>query len=247
MATGEQARYNVIADTHGQYEKVAPVIDTLEPGTDVFLFLGDVLNGPDTAKLVGLIRDLGDRAVTLTGNHEWIYRNALSLEDDPAVEVWRDEVWPGYERGTLESYGLRYGHDWAGNAAELREAMRETGDLEWLNGLPPFVETDDFVAVHAGPEHEVPWQRQAAELRAAASPVARLTEEPPQIFSRELARDIDVSPVVDERVFVTGHAHLRLPLRDRFGQRRVRLASNLAAGDPLYVWDSATQTVTAHE
>lgn len=241
------ARYSVIPDTHGQYERVAPVIDVLEPDTDIYVFLGDVLNGPDTAKLIELIRSLGDRAVAITGNHEWIYRNALSLEDEPTVEVWRDEVWPGYERGTLESYGVKYGPDWAENAVDLREAMHETGDLEWLNGLPPFVETSGFIAVHAGPDPGTPWERQAAELCAAASVSARLTEEPPQIFSGEFAKNGNVPSAVDERIFVTGHAHLRLSARDRVGQRRVRLASNLLAGDPLYVWDSATQTVTAHE
>lgn len=242
----EQLSYSVIPDSHGEYERIAPVIDALASSTDVFLFLGDVMNGPDCARLIQLIRGLGDNAITLAGNHEWAYRNALSAGDGPPTAVWRDKIWPGYEAGTLESYGLKRTRDWSDNAARLREAMAERGDLAWLEQLPPYLETAGFVAVHAGPDPAKSWQPQAAELRAADLPAARREHEPAPIFDRHFARVADLPASVDKRPFVTGHAHLDLPAAARIGQRRIRLASNLATGQPLFVWNSCRGDVTSY-
>lgn len=153
----EEARYTVVPDSHGQYELVARMIDRHYDMTDEFLFLGDVLNGPDSARLIQLIRSLGYQGITIVGNHEWVGRNALSDLDDPMVDVWRTEVWPGYEEDTLQSYGIHPTGKWQRDALALREKMNETGDLDWLNSLPPYFETSQFVGVHAGPDPAYAW------------------------------------------------------------------------------------------
>lgn len=242
----EVVRYTVVPDTHGQYALVGRVVDAHLPETDVFVFLGDVLNGPDSARLIRLIRELGDRAITIVGNHEWVGRNALSDSDDPAVAVWRQQVWPGYEQSTLQSYGIRTTTSWIRNAEALRDKMAETGDLEWLHGLPPYFETDDFVAVHAGPEHAYPWRLQADALDQLTNDDARLHDEPAPIFSGKLGRIIDIPESVDSRTFVTGHLHLTLPPEQRRAARKIGLASPTDRGAPLYVWQSDQDRIYVH-
>jgi hypothetical protein len=243
MANLEQQSYLVIPDSHGEYEKIARVVDEHEQDVDMFLFLGDVIDGPDSFRLVKLIRDLGNKALTIVGNHEWTLRNALTVGEEPAIEIWRTEIWPGYEDRMLESYRLNRSPNWQTNAIRLREAMVESGDLDWLNSLPPYFENGDFIAVHAGPELDHPWQNQRIYLDRASSDEARLIEEPDQIFSHRLANVTDIPRSVDNRTFVSGHYHLFLPAEKRTARQRVCLASNLAAGAPLFVWHSVNNSI----
>ncbi len=246
MNAGE-LRYTVVPDSHGQYELVSRMIEAHWDITDKFLFLGDVLNGPDSARLVQLIRQLGDKAITIVGNHEWVGRNAMTLSMDPMVEIWQTEVWPGYEEDTLQSYGIHPTKNWIRNARVLREKMTETGDLEWLHSLPPYFETSEFIAVHAGPELDYPWADQAAALDLLLPSDARLHDEPAPIFSGRNGRIQNVPILVDSRTFVTGHLHLTLPPEQRIAERKIGLASPLDRGAPLYVWQSDQNRIYAHQ
>jgi diadenosine tetraphosphatase ApaH/serine/threonine PP2A family protein phosphatase len=245
MISPEHSRYLVIPDTHGEYEKTARAVDAHESEMDMFVFLGDIMGGPDSHGVIRIIRDLGDKALTIAGNREWACRNALTEGEDPLIEAWRSEIWPNYKHGMLlESYGLRVSRDWRYNAAQLREAMGEKGDLDWLNSLPSYVETDTFIAVHAGPELDKPWSEQARYLEDASRPERRLEEEPPQIYDRKLAAATTVPELVDSRNFVTGHDHPHnLPKERRVGPRKVRLSSGIGHGEPLFVWRSVDQTI----
>lgn len=238
-----QQSYIVIPDSHGEYEKVAKVVDEQEQDTALFLFLGDVIDGPDSFRLIQLIRSLGDKAITIVGNHEWTLRNALAVGTEPEIEVWRTQIWPSYEDRLLKSYGLKPTHNWQVNAEYLREAMAATGDLEWLNRLPSYAEGRDFIAVHAGPELNHSWQEQKVYLDYASSDETRLTKEPAQIFSHTLSAVTDIPLSVDSRTFVTGHSHLASPIEKRTARQRVCLASNLGRGDPLFVWHSARNSI----
>lgn len=243
MMVGDDLRYTLVPDSHGQYELVGRMVDTHLDHTDVFLFLGDVLNGPDCARLIRLIRDLGERAITIVGNHEWVGRNALTESNDETVRIWQEEVWPGYEEATLASYGIRQTTNWVRNAQSLYQKMAETGDLEWLHSLPAYFETPRFIAVHAGPELTLPWKQQAENLDGLALAQQRLTSEPAQIFTGKLGTVHDVPLEVDERTFVTGHLHLTLRAEQRIAKRKVCLASPLNRGAPLYVWRSDEQRI----
>lgn len=244
----EQIDYIVIPDTHGQYDKVAPVVEIFEPTTDMFVFLGDVVDGPNSARLIGLIRQLGDKALTVVGNHEWALRNALTdIEDKSVLEMWRKQVWPGYEDRLLDSYGITRGLDWDINANRLREVMEENGDLQWLDSLPPYFETPSFIAVHAGPRLDTSWSRQANNLQRAALIYRRLGEEPEQIFSGELGTVQAVSTSIDERTFITGHTHLSLPAESRRARGRICLASSLEEAEPLFIWSSQLGIVTINK
>jgi hypothetical protein len=222
------------------------MIDAHLDMTDRFLFLGDVLNGPDSAQLIRLIRELGDKAITIVGNHEWVGRNAMATSDDPMVSVWQTEVWPGYEEHTLQSYGIYPTRNWVRNANALRDAMIETGDLDWLHSLPAYFETDEFVGVHAGPDVEYAWADQSAALDQLIGYDARLHDEPAPIFSGRNGRVQDIPEQVDSRTFVTGHLHLTLTPEQRVAARKVCLASPLDRGAPLYVWQSDQRRIYTH-
>lgn len=238
--------YLVLPDSHGEYERVAHIIKQTDKAFDIYVFLGDVLDGHNSAQLMQLIRGLGERAVTIAGNHEWVCRNALSVADDPAVEIWRDQVWPGYEDNVLTSYGLQRTPDWQQNAAALRATMQERGDLEWLEGLRPYVETDQFIGVHAGPKLNIAWTLQAQELDGLDTTPTRLADEPPQLFSHALAQLQAVPETVSEKTFVTGHGHSQLAWNQRAAGRRVCLASNVTRGEPFYVWDALTRQISTY-
>lgn len=242
----ETARYTLVPDSHGQHALIGRMVDAHLSYTDVFVFLGDVLNGPDSARLIHLIRELGDRAITIVGNHEWVGRNALTDSDDTMVSVWQTEVWPGYEEDTLQSYGIHPTANWVRNAEALREKMVETGDLAWLHSLPPYFATDEFIALHAGPEHGHPWAVQAEALDQLIGYDARLHDEPSPIFSGRLGRIAAVPESVDSRTFVTGHLHLTLPPEQRIAPRKIGLASPLDRGAPLHVWQSDQNRIYTH-
>lgn len=239
-------RYGVIPDIHGQSERLYHAFEQLDSIVDMYVILGDVINGPDTRNTIALIRSLGEKAITIAANHEWVCRNALSTENSPETTIWRKQIWPFYEDRMLESYCVKQTGDWNYNAQQLREVLQSNGDLEWLNSLPPYFETDTFIALHAGPRLDTAWQEQADYLDTASSMGRRTFEEPEQLFSRHLAEISDIPESVDERIFVTGHTNPMIPIDQRIGQRRVRLSSNLEIGDPLYIWHSNNGIITQH-
>lgn len=233
--------YVVFPDLHGQYELAARALENYDLGTVTPIFAGDFIDiGPDSAKLVGLIRTAqAEGAVALTGNHEWVCRNALAEDTDPMVAEWRDFIWPGYESGLLESYGVERTGNRQHDAKQLSERMTAAGDLEFIqNELLTSFETDNFVVVHAGPEPDQPWAAQREALEWAAGPDERLGEEPRQIFDHALAMPAAIPESVDRRCFVTSHVHLSESASERRVGNRICLASRLEAGQPLYVWES---------
>lgn len=141
---------DIIPDIHGQAEKLRVALKNLgwrrngttwlhaEPNRQI-VFLGDFIDrGPENAAVIRIVRELMDagRAQAIMGNHEL---NALHFHTaDP-------------ETGDP----LRPHHD--GNLAQHESFLNEfplgashTQDvLNWMRGLPLFIETEEFRAVHA--------------------------------------------------------------------------------------------------
>lgn len=236
-------RFSVLTDVHALYDVVARAGDAELAHGNRLIFAGDTIDGPDTKHVLDYIVSLGDHAIAIAGNHEWVLRNALS--HNALAAVWRDEVWSRYHNRVLESYGLPVS-TWRDNQSALRETLSLHHHLAWLQTLPSYIATDELVVVHAGPIPSTPWHRQQTVLDGITDK-QRLVEKPPQLFSADLASRSNVEPVVDHRLFVTGHSHLDVPLEQRRGNQRIRLASKLASGAALYVWRHDEQRVITYE
>lgn len=252
-----ESGYIVFPDTHGQYDRVATALDFYDLDKVQTVFLGDYVDfGPQIPKLVGLVRSVG--AIALVGNHEWILRNSLAHPTHRLSVHWRDHEWRKYEGGTVEQYGIPRTDDWLLNSLRLKEVLEENGDWDFFTGLEPFFESDNFIAVHAGPLERFPWSVQATQLARRANWHNRLSyPAPPQIFDFKLADANEHAWSVKGKKFIKGHQHYHTPSGPRsknraylapdrrIGKTAVRLASALRHGEPLFVWESESDSIRA--
>jgi bis(5'-nucleosyl)-tetraphosphatase (symmetrical) len=132
-----------IGDIHGARSTLDRLLDRLHTIDDQcrLWFVGDLVNrGPDSLGVLRRVRDLGERAVTVLGNHD-LSLLALAQRDDAAATAKK---------------GLR----------EIFEAPDGDTLLEWLRHRP-LMHRDDLLGwtmVHAG----IPPQWTIAEAQARA-------------------------------------------------------------------------------
>lgn len=248
----------VISDLHGQVQKLIAVL--MHYGNDYqYIFNGDVIDrGPDSKGTLEVIRSMGDAAILLTGNHEWTLRAALTDADSLRREMWRDEVWlnPSLKRRLesrfLESYGIVTDKINEDITREIRYRMWQLGHLALLEEAQMYYEDDEIVVVHAGLDGDQTWVSQRRQLDTYESLANShiFTDEPPQLFDFRLCDSFRLPRDFGARTLITGHTHLRLGADDRITSRkhtttplRVRLASHLQAGDPLYIYETDSQEV----
>lgn len=141
---------DIIPDIHGQAEKLRLALQNLgwrrngttwlHPDPDrQIVFLGDFIDrGPENGAVIRIVRELMDagRAQAIMGNHEL---NALHFHTaDPETGAPlrphdKDNLFQ--HESFLKEFPLGASH---------------TKDvLDWMKGLPLFIETDEFRAVHA--------------------------------------------------------------------------------------------------
>lgn len=250
----------VVSDLHGQFQKLLKVV--MHYGNDYrYIFNGDMIDrGPEVRGTLELIRSMGELAIVLTGNHEWVLRAALTDADPERREAWRDEAWyaPSIKRRlesrTLESYGVLTNRSNADMAKELRHKMYDAGHLELLEDAELYYEDDELLVVHAGVDLGRTWQSQRRDLDTAAS-LARdhiFMDEPAQLFDFRLGDAPNAPRDVWSKTLITGHTHHRWDEKGRIWwgsyihrPSRVRLASHLAAGDKLYVYETDSHEIRA--
>lgn len=229
-------KYLVIPDLHGQSDKLYAVINHYRAEAPQLLSLGDVLDGGINPRdCVQMLIDEG--AVILSANHEWTALAAMQSTNNQSV--WQ-RIWLGrYQRKTLESYAVRSSEY---VAMELREKMRELGHLAFLNSALPYFETPEFIAVHAGLTDE-PWEDQKAYLDAANADclAGDYDSEAEQIFDLDFVLSTQDTTTATDKLVVSGHAHNRTTSINNYPENnRLRLASKMSAGLPLFVWESWT-------
>ena len=127
-----------ITDIHGCRQSFLALLDQIAPTrSDVLCLLGDyVAKGPDSKGVLDEIMALqenGYRVHCLRGNHEEMLLRAVRGEA-AGLEGWMSDD----GRTTLRSFGVK-------KAADLPSQY-----VDWLDALPYFLETDDYILVHAG-------------------------------------------------------------------------------------------------
>jgi serine/threonine protein phosphatase 1 len=96
----------VIGDIHGMLDPLRALINRLDnEQLDKFIFTGDYIDhGPSSKAVIDLIMSLGDKAVTLIGNHEHLLLQTLF--DETFKERWGNRIWEeNAAESTVRSFG----------------------------------------------------------------------------------------------------------------------------------------------
>jgi serine/threonine protein phosphatase 1 len=135
-----------IGAVHGQYNALLRLWDLISPGSgDSVYFVGDLIDrGPKSAQVVSFVRQHG--AGCVLGNHEQLFLDAFSAED---VNVLALQEWlRSGGQATIDSY------------REISKDLKE--DLEWMRGLPLYIDLENVWLVHAGLNPNLPLARQSS-------------------------------------------------------------------------------------
>ncbi len=153
------AHARIAADRAACGDKAAPVVhlgDLCDRGADTRGVLDDLVAGIDA----------GVPWRTVMGNHDQMWLQFLEADPDDAPGRAVTDRWLRGLGGreTLLSYGIDTSA--TGDLAELqrlaRAAMPEA-HLRLLRAMPPYIETEDLILVHAGIRPGIPLARQSTE------------------------------------------------------------------------------------
>jgi len=136
-------RIFAVGDIHGSLNRLKDMIFLLDidKNRDTLVFVGDYIDrGPDSKGVLDFILELKKdlkNVVCLRGNHEEMFLDfTLEHKNGPLFLL-------NGGRDTLSSYGLKKSGD--GMAVNLPDRH-----LQFLQTLPLYFETADFLFVHAG-------------------------------------------------------------------------------------------------
>lgn len=128
-----------IGDIQGCYEDLLRLLDKIEfdSATDTLWFCGDIINrGPQSLETIRYIKNLGDRAITVLGNHDLHFLAVAYVSDKPSRYDTFSDILKAHDRDELVNW-LRsqklFHHD-----AELNISMVHAG-------IPPHWTIEDAV------------------------------------------------------------------------------------------------------
>ena len=151
-----------VGDIHGCALALQRLIEAVRPtADDLVVTLGDYVDrGPESRQVVDLLIDLEDRCqlAPLLGNHEIMMLEAL--EDLESLRFWLECG----GMATVESYG--------GGMEEIPAAH-----LAFFHRCHRFVETEDFIFLHANYDPDLPLDAQPDRLLFWEHVVRRLPPE----------------------------------------------------------------------
>ncbi len=236
----------VFSDQHASV-KALELIEDVYPGVRK-IDAGDRVDGANTSRYLQVAGELG--VLSTIGNHEWVLAAILQEEDEFVRDLFfhkwragRTSFRAQYEKGLLASYGVD--ESWSNRRAaeKLYGIMWRSGHLDLLNRSEVYYESPEFIVVHAGLLDE-DWESQKLQLDEAKRhfDLFDYADEPAQVFdigSHQLSSSPDQFCATD-KVVITGHHHFTAGPEERStadGQR-IRIASKLAIGEPVFVWQS---------
>lgn len=150
-------RLLVISDMHGQIDAFNALLEKVHYSMeeDLLFLLGDYVDrGTNPKAVIKKARALEKQgAIALKGNHESMMEKALIGKNLHAVSHWA--VNGGAQ--TLASYGLTIGSVYRGiqdGTLTLPDELQS--DLDWIQQLNIYAETEHYFFVHAGVDPEKP-------------------------------------------------------------------------------------------
>lgn len=144
-------RLIAVGDIHGQAGYLRLVLEAIDPKSDdVIVFLGDLVNrGPDSKGVVDQVIDLAEKCqvYSILGNHEEMILGAF------AGGASDHKFWCKFGGvQTLASYGVDHVSKIPGQ------------HMMFFANCKDYLETDDFIFVHAGCDPNIPLNKNSGAL-----------------------------------------------------------------------------------
>ncbi|PSB09658.1 serine/threonine protein phosphatase [Pleurocapsa sp. CCALA 161] len=135
----------VIGDVHGHYDTLIALLDAVSPTSkDEIYFLGDLIDrGPKSAQVVDLV--MRNKFHCLRGNHEEMLLDVVGT-GEVSVDLYQSWLYSG-GHATVDSYDSKIPQE----------------HIDWIKGLPLYLDLGDYWLVHAGVDPNVPLAQQSAE------------------------------------------------------------------------------------
>jgi serine/threonine protein phosphatase 1 len=156
METARKNKIFAIGDIHGCYDKLRTLMERLpfDPQLDTLVFLGDYIDrgtrSRDVLTYLCELRRSTKHVILLIGNHEYLMLE-YHRTGDPALLPFLRHL--GID-ATFDSYGVN-------NPQALQKMLfLPTEHRQLLHSLLPYWETEDYIFVHAGMEHDRPLDQQ---------------------------------------------------------------------------------------
>ncbi len=137
-----------IGDLHGCYDELQRLLERIEfnPESDRLWFVGDLVNrGPDSLACVRFVRDLGDHAVCVPGNHDLHLLAAAAGVRGPRAKDTFDDILNAPDREDLLDW-LRFRpllhHDAELGFTLVHAGLHRDWDLATAQALATEVETE---------------------------------------------------------------------------------------------------------
>ncbi|MBP1960889.1 metallophosphoesterase family protein [Paenibacillus aceris] len=155
-------RMLVISDIHGELEKFEGLLAAAQynPERDQLILLGDYVDrGPNAKGVIERVIALKEAgALVLKGNHEDLMIKALTTQEERAWKRWA-QINGGDM--TLKSYGFTEADFAVDESAETFIKPELQSDilmqhLAFISNLEHYIETDDYIFVHAGVQPGIP-------------------------------------------------------------------------------------------
>ncbi|MCH1625251.1 metallophosphoesterase family protein [Ferdinandcohnia quinoae] len=150
----------IISDIHGDINKFEQLLESVnyDSKNDQLILLGDYVDrGPNAKAVIDKVIKLKERgARVLKGNHEDMMIKALTSDEE---KFWNHWVVRNGGDKTLSSYGFSE-KDLLVDEEAFQKPSLESDELKrhlkFIQDLEHYIETDDYIFVHAGVEPEVP-------------------------------------------------------------------------------------------
>jgi len=161
----------VVGDIHGENQKFEQLLTSWKCDKQQLVLTGDLIDrGPNSYAVLKRALELKEKygAVTVGGNHEWMFLNWLDNPEDAWYSQWRNDksivnYHPEahdstsilyFRNGGLTNLKSFYNGEYNFNAPPSQHAnyLKEKfgAIVDFIRSMPSFYEWQDFVCVHAG-------------------------------------------------------------------------------------------------